>query len=111
MAFTILQALGGDAAKSQAALDRLAAARTKYAADAQDIQKQATAKDKESELEEKRALLFDIGEGLLELGLVLCSLYFMARKDFFPVLGVIASAAGTILGVLGFLVGYRGLLS
>jgi hypothetical protein len=111
VALTLLQALGGDTVKSQAALDRLAAGRTKYASDAQDIQKQAAAKDKESELEEKRALLFDIGEGLLELGLVLCSLYFMARKDFFPVLGIIASAAGTILGILGFLVGYRGLLS
>jgi hypothetical protein len=110
VALTILQALGGDTVKSQAALDRLAAARTKYADDAKDIQKEAAAKDRESELEEKRALLFDIGEGLLELGLVLCSLYFMARKDFFPVLGVIASVAGTILGILGFLVGYRGIL-
>jgi len=34
--------------------------------------------------------------------LVLCSLYFLARKLFFPVFGVLASLAGTILGVLGF---------
>ena len=40
---------------------------------------------------------------LLELGLVLCSLYFMARKTFFPVLGVIAALAGTVLGLWGFL--------
>jgi len=110
VALTILQALG-DTAKSQAPFDRLTAARAKYADDAKEIQKEAEAKDKESQLEEKRALLFDIGEGLLELGLVLCSLYFMARKDFFPVLGIVASAAGTVLGIAGFLVGYRGFLS
>jgi hypothetical protein len=40
---------------------------------------------------------------MLELGLVLCSLYFLARKAFFPVFGVLASLVGTILGVLGFL--------
>jgi len=111
VALTVLEALGGDPARSQASLDKLAAARAKYADDAKQIQKEAEAKDRESQLEEKRALLFDIGEGLLELGLVLCSLYFMARKDFFPVLGVIASVAGTVLGVLGFLVGHVGFLS
>jgi len=44
-------------------------------------------------------LKFDIGEGLLELGLVLCSLFFLARKIFFPALGILASIAGTALGI------------
>jgi hypothetical protein len=35
--------------------------------------------------------------------LVLCSLYFLARKAFFPILGVLSSIAGTALGVAGFL--------
>jgi hypothetical protein len=39
----------------------------------------------------------------LELGLVLCSLYFLARKPFFPVFGLIASTAGAALGIAGFL--------
>ena len=34
--------------------------------------KEAQAMDAKCELEERRALRFDIGEGLLELGLVLC---------------------------------------
>ena len=50
--------------------------------------KEAQAKDAKCELEERRALRFDIGEGLLELGLVLSSLYFLARKNFFPIFGV-----------------------
>ena len=64
--------------------------------------KEAQAKDVEQKVEEKRALRFDIGEGLLELGLVLCSLFFLARKRFFPIFGVIASIAGTTMGIWGW---------
>jgi len=80
----------------------LAGARDKYADEAKDIMHEAQAKDKEQAIEEQRALRFDIGEGLLELGLVLCSLYFLARKSFFPVFGVISSIAGTLMGIWGW---------
>jgi hypothetical protein len=81
----------------------LEAARDKYSDDAKDIMKEAQAKDAEQRLEERRALRFDIGEGLLELGLVLCSLFFLARKTFFPAFGILASIAGTALGIWGWL--------
>ena len=84
-------------------LQKLEAARAKYAADAEKIQEDAKAKDDETDVEEGRALRFDIGEGLLELGLVLCSLYFLARNSFFPIFGVLASIAGTAMGIWGFL--------
>jgi len=100
---SLLQTLGADAAKTEAPVRKLNAARDKYAADAEKIQEDANHKDAETKLEERRALFFDIGEGLLELGLVLCSLYFLARKGFFPVFGVLASAAGTVMGIWGFL--------
>jgi Domain of unknown function (DUF4337) len=103
VALSVMTALGTDPAKIDAAAKKLEAARAKYAADAEKIQEEARAKDKETDKEEHRALYFDIGEGLLELGLVLCSLYFLARKAFFPVFGVLSSLAGTILGVMGFL--------
>jgi len=106
VAVTLLQALQTDAAKAEkveAAIHRLETAREKYAADAKDLQKDAEAKDDEQKLEESRALKFDIGEGLLELGLVLCSLFFLARKIFFPALGILASIAGTALGIWGWL--------
>lgn len=102
VALTLLQALQPDASKAEAAVRKLTAARDKYADDAKEIMKEAQAKDVEQKIEENRALRFDIGEGLLELGLVLCSLYFLARKVFFPVLGVIASIAGIALGVWGW---------
>ncbi len=103
VALSLLNSLGTDPAKTQSIAPKFEAARAKYAADAEKIQEDAKAKDKETEKEEHRALFFDIGEGLLELGLVLCSLYFLARKLFFPVFGVLASLAGTILGIMGFM--------
>jgi Domain of unknown function (DUF4337) len=103
VALSLMSALGTDPAKIDAVTHKLDAARAKYASDAEKIQEEAKAKDKETDKEEHRALYFDIGEGMLELGLVLCSLYFLARKAFFPVFGILASVAGAILGVLGFL--------
>jgi len=99
---TLLQSLSSDPAKTAASAQKLLAARDKYAADAVKIQDDAHAKENESQIEERRALLYDIGEGLLELGLVLCSLYFMARRAFFPILGIAASIAGTVMGIWGF---------
>jgi hypothetical protein len=101
VAQSLLETLSNDPAKTGTAMKKLEAARAKYAADAEKLQDDARGKDQETELEERRALFFDIGEGLLELGLVLCSLYFLARKAFFPALGVIAGLAGAILGIWG----------
>jgi hypothetical protein len=103
VAMTLLQSLGQDPAKAEAPLAKLESARAKYVSDAEKIQADARAKDEETNLEERRALRFDIGEGLLELGLVLCSLYFLARKSFFPIFGVLSSIAGTAMGIWGFL--------
>ena len=103
VALTLLGALQPDTARAEATMRKLEAARDKYADDAKEIIKEAQAKDTEQKVEENRALRFDIGEGLLELGLVLCSLYFLARKSFFPLFGVIASLTGAGMGVWGWL--------
>jgi hypothetical protein len=103
VALTLLESLASDPAKIDAPRHKLQTARDRYAADAARIQKDAEAKDGETHIEERRALRFDIGEGLLELGLVLCSLYFLARKVFFPTFGVLASIGGTAMGIWGFL--------
>jgi Domain of unknown function (DUF4337) len=100
---TLLQTLGPDPAKTAAPEQKLTAARDRYASEAVKIQDDARAKDEESKLEERRALRYDIGEGLLELGLVLCSLYFLARKSLFPIFGVTASIAGTVMAIWGLM--------
>jgi Domain of unknown function (DUF4337) len=103
VALTLLHTLSSDPAKIDAPVQKLETARAKYAADAEKIQEDANAKDGETRVEERRALHFDVGEGFLELGLVLCSLYFLARKSFFPIFGVLSSIAGIAMGVWGFL--------
>jgi len=100
---TLLRTLSSDSARIGPPAEKLEAARVKYAGDAEKIQEDAKTKDEETNVEEHRALWFDIGEGFLELGLVLCSLYFLARNNFFPILGVIAAGAGTAMGVWGCL--------
>ncbi|MDP9011166.1 MAG: DUF4337 domain-containing protein [Pseudomonadota bacterium] len=103
VALTLLRILEPDAAKAEATTHKLESARDKYSDDAKEIMKEAQAKDAEQKIEERRALRFDIGEGLLELGLVLCSLYFLARKTFFPAFGIIAGVAGTAMGIWGWM--------
>jgi hypothetical protein len=94
-------------AKSDAA-DKMRADYTKqkekYDKQAKQIQDEATGADEASEGDEHRALRFDIGEGLLEIGLVLSSLYFISRKKMFPVMGVMAGVAGTVIAITGLLV-------
>ena len=49
-------------------------------------------------------LLEVVGEGLLEIGLVLSSLYFISRKKMFPVLGIVAGIAGAAIALTGLLI-------
>ena len=103
VAVTLLHSLSSDPGKIDGPVQKLQAASAKYTTDAEKIREDANDKDTETKREEARALRFDIGEGLLELGLVLCSLYFLARKSFFPIFGVLSSVAGTAVAAWGFL--------
>jgi hypothetical protein len=67
------------------------------------VKEQAKEKEKESEHAEHRALRFDLAEGLFEIGLVMSSLYFLAHRKIFPLIGLLGGLAGLILGVVGFL--------
>jgi hypothetical protein len=67
------------------------------------VKEQAKEKEKESEHAEHQALRYDIAEGLFEIGLVMASMYFLAHRKVFPVIGILGGIAGTILGIAGFL--------
>jgi anti-sigma28 factor (negative regulator of flagellin synthesis) len=102
-ALTLLTALASDQPKAVEAKAKLEAARDKELGDTEQLRSKAEASEKQTDLEEVRALKFDIGEGLLELGLVLCSLFFLARNSFFPIFGVLSAAAGIAMGIWGWL--------
>jgi uncharacterized protein DUF4337 len=103
VASTVLESLAADPAKVAGSVQKLQTARQKYADDAKQLQAEAEAKEAKTDNEESRALRFDIGEGLLELGLVLCSLFFLARNVLFPLFGTLAAVAGIALGIWGWL--------
>jgi hypothetical protein len=73
----------------------------KYDEQSKDNLEKAKSADEAAEKDEERALRYDIGEGLLEIGLVLSSLYFIARKNMFPVVGAIAAVLGILSAILG----------
>jgi hypothetical protein len=75
----------------------------KYEDQSKENMEKARAAEEGAEADEHRALRFDMGEGLLEIGLVLSSLYFIARKNMFPVLGMIAALVGTVVGASGLM--------
>ena len=99
----LARTLTSDERKVQAIVDKYAKQSAHYAEETKDIEKEARASHDQTTREEGRAVRLDIGEGFLELGLVLSSLYFLSKRKFFPVLGITAAVIGTALGVAGFL--------
>jgi len=97
-------ALGGERANVRDLAKDYQRDRDRYKKDAEAIEVEARAKEAQSVAEERRALWLDVGEGLLELGLVLSSLYFLSKRRFFPLFGAIAALAGIAVGVAGFMI-------
>ena len=96
--------LGGKDGAVAAVLAKAADQKQKYETASQDIQREAQKADSDAEAAENRALRYDIGEGLLEIGLVLSSLYFISKKKMFPVMGVIAGLSGVAIAITGLMV-------
>jgi hypothetical protein len=97
---TLLTKADGEAGKK---LDEYKKGIQNYEEKSKETQEAAKKYEEETELVEHKALFFDMGEGLLEIALVLSSLYFIARKMLFPVVGVIAGLSGLGVAALGFL--------
>ncbi len=68
------------------------------------IEQDAERDDRSAETAERRALRYDLGEGLLEIALVLSSLFFISRKRMFPVIGIVAGIAGATIALTGLVV-------
>jgi hypothetical protein len=101
---SLIGALGtrGDATEKLVA--RYAEQEKDYAARGKKIQEEAERDDAAAETAEHRALRYDLGEGLLEIALVLSSMYFISRKRLFPVIGIMAGIAGAAIAITGLIV-------
>lgn len=88
--------------KTAQLLARYDSDKQKYEQAAEKVQQKAEGKEHESERIEQRALRFDLGEGLLEIALVLTSLYFISKRKLFPAIGVIAGVIGILIAASGW---------
>jgi hypothetical protein len=100
----LLHALDAKTPAAASMLEHYAAEKKRYAHDSDVAQEDATKTDEKAEHVEAQALRFDFGEGLIEIGLVLTSLYFIARSKLFPVVGVISAALGIAAAISGYLI-------
>jgi hypothetical protein len=75
----------------------------RYASDKEDVSKIAEELEAERDRAMHRADRFDLGEVLLEIGLVICSLTLLAKKKIFWVGGIVVSAIGLAVAATGLL--------
>ena len=97
----MLRLLGKDKPGVEDAVARFEKDKTKEEKDGKEIQAEAQKKEDETRHTEDKALRYDIGEGMLEIGVVLSSLYFIARRKIFPVVSVLFGAGGIVMAIVG----------
>ncbi len=100
---THLAGLIGQKEGVEAILKEAAEQQKKYEKTAKELKESAEKSELEVKGAEDRAKRFDYGEGLLEIALVLSSLYFISKKKMFPAMGLIAGLLGVGIAVTGAL--------
>ena len=100
----LVSILGAKNAETAKAVEDFRGEKARYDGESKEVMQEAKKKEAEASRVERRALRFDIGEGLLEIALVLTSLYFISRKMLFPVIGIIGGIAGIIIAITGLTV-------
>jgi hypothetical protein len=99
----LMNVLGRDRPDAERTIARYESQQTKYEKESKEVKDEATKKEQETLHTENKALRDDLGEGMLEIGVVMASLYFISRKKLFPVISL-------IFGILGIAVGISGVL-
>jgi ABC-type Zn uptake system ZnuABC Zn-binding protein ZnuA len=74
----------------------------RYEADKEDISEKAKELEKERDIVSRRADRFDGGEGLLEVGLVICSITLLTKRRIFWFGGMLIALAGVVFAGSGF---------
>jgi hypothetical protein len=99
----MLGLLGQGKAGVEEAVTRYESEKAKEEKDGKEIQAEAKAKEDETQHTEDKALRYDIGEGMLEIGVVLSSLYFISHRKIFPVVALFFGVAGIGAAITGLL--------
>ena len=99
----LMNVMGRDKPDAEQMIARYESQKTKYEKESQEVKDEATKKEQETRHTEDQALRYDLGEGMLEIGVVLASLYFISRKKLFPVISVIFGVMGIVIAASGVL--------
>jgi hypothetical protein len=76
----------------------------RYTKEQSEIEAEAKQAEDEVSMHRRRADRFDLGEVMLEAGLVICSITLMTRKRIFWQAGALLGLAGLATGAAGFLI-------
>ena len=76
----------------------------KYKKDLEEIKGETENNEKTEGTAHHKASVFDLAEGLLEIGMILSSLYFLTKKKFFSVLGFLLGLGGIVIGIMGLFI-------
>ena len=85
------------------ALARYESEQKRYEKESKEVEDEAKKMDQETRYIEAQALRFDLGEGMLEIGVVMASLYFISRKKLFPIVSLIFGVSGIAVAISGTL--------
>jgi uncharacterized protein HemX len=93
-----------DKDKAAQAIKQNADHQAKWDKDLDEIQKEARKLEAEVKLDEAKASRFDLGEALLEIGLVITSVTLLTRRRSYWYLGMLFGVAGVISACAAFLI-------
>ena len=95
--------LGRDKPEAEKTINRYETQQKKYETESKEVKDEATKKEQETRHTEDKALRYDLGEGMLEIGVVMASLYFISRKKLFPVISLVFGVLGIAVAISGTL--------
>jgi hypothetical protein len=76
----------------------------RYESDKEDISDKAKELEKERDMVGRRGDRFDGGEGLIEVGLVICSLTLMTKRKTYWLIGSLIAVGGVVFAASAFLI-------
>jgi len=99
----LMNVLGRERPDAAQTIARYETQQKKYEKESKEVKEEATKKEQETRHTEDKALRYDLGEGMLEIGVVMASLYFISRKKLFPVISLIFGVMGIAVAISGTL--------
>lgn len=99
----LLSVLAANNADARKLMDKYASKDQEYKKELDELKHQADEVLAEDVVMKSKALYFDLAEGVLEISLVMSSLYFISHKKLFPKFGVFFGVIGLVAGIIGLL--------